>query len=65
MRIAPSLLLLLGTASAQHADYADYQEYADDYGQEDSLYHDYAARQQEKEVTGGGYVPQRAIRSLW
>jgi hypothetical protein len=29
-------------------DYADYQDYAGDYGQEDNLYYDYAQRQESK-----------------
>ena len=65
MRIASSLLLVLfGSTAAQNADYGDYQDYADDYGdygQQDNLYHDYAARQQEKEMGGGGYVSNENI----
>jgi len=37
-----------------YRDNGDYQEYADDYGQQDSLYHDYAARQQEKGTAVAG-----------
>jgi hypothetical protein len=35
---------------AQNEDYnyADYNDYAGEYGQQDSLYHDYAERQQTK-----------------
>ena len=46
--------LLLGTtlfaflASAQNEDYSDYQDYAGEYVQQDSLYHDYAERQETK-----------------
>jgi len=32
----------------------DYQDYADPYGQQDDLYADYAAHQQEKVQGGGG-----------
>ena len=46
-----SYLLL---AVAQQGEYPDYQDFAGDYGQNDNLYHDYASRQQEKEIGGGG-----------
>lgn len=37
-------------------NYPDYQDYAGEQGYDDHLYHDYAARQQDKVVGGGGYV---------
>lgn len=48
------LSLLLSTVSGQ--DYANYQDYADDYGSQDNLYHDYAARHEDKGAAAGGYV---------
>lgn len=42
-------VLLLSWTGAQQYDY-EQQDYAQDYAQ-DSLYHDYALKQQEKEVT--------------
>jgi hypothetical protein len=42
--------LLLATTAGQQHDYE--QDYGQDYGQ-DNLYHDYAMKQQEKEVGGG------------
>jgi hypothetical protein len=44
-----SLLLVSSGLAQQYDDYADYQEYAGEYGQEDNLYQDYATRQQTKE----------------
>ena len=41
--------------SGNYGDY-DYQDYAGEQGYDDHLYHDYAARQQEKIGGGGGYV---------
>jgi hypothetical protein len=41
-------LLLVGSGAQQYDDYPD-QGYEGEYGQ-DSLYHDYAIKQQEKEV---------------
>jgi hypothetical protein len=53
-RYATSLLLLVGTTLAQMGDeYPEYQDYAEDYGGADNLYHDYAERQNTKEVGGG------------
>jgi hypothetical protein len=64
-------LLLLSSSSssrAQEAGYAaedggadrregdSYRDYADPYGQPDSLYADYAAHQQDKVAGAGGYV---------
>lgn len=63
MKFLSSFLLLLATTSlvqgqgaeySEYGDYQDYQEYADDYGQQDSLYADYAQRQQIKAAGGGG-----------
>lgn len=40
-----------------YPEYEDYQDYAGgEQGYDDHLYHDYAARQQEKVGGGGGYV---------
>lgn len=36
-------------AYEEYGDYQDYQDYNGDYGQEDTLYHDYAERKQTKE----------------
>jgi hypothetical protein len=44
-----SLLLVSSGLAQQYDDYADYQEYAGEYGQEDNLYEDYATRQQTKQ----------------
>lgn len=52
MKVVPALLtLLLCTTSTLGQNYDDYQEYQDyaDYGaQQDTLYHDYAERQESK-----------------
>lgn len=53
LRRYASALLLIGAALAQDGDYPEYQDYANDYGQEDNLYHDYAERASVKEA---GYV---------
>jgi hypothetical protein len=48
---AVTTLLLFPFSLAQnddYGDYGDYQDYAGDYGQQDSLYHDYAQRQETK-----------------
>lgn len=57
--VVVSLLVLSPFALGQPAEdyYAgeqDYQDYADPYGQQDNLYADYAAHQQEKLSGGGG-----------
>ena len=49
------LLLIINAAvpqRAEYSEYADYQDYADSYGQDDSLYHDYAARQEGRNAGG-------------
>ena len=50
--IAVATILILGsqTLNAQQHDYdyQDYQDYAGDYGQQDTLYQDYADRAQTK-----------------
>jgi len=48
------LALCLTAVAGQQHDYPEYQDYAGDYGADDNLYRDYATRQQEKEVGGGG-----------
>ncbi len=45
--------VIASSAQDQYGDYGDYQDYADGYEQ-DSLYQDYAMRQQEKGEGGGG-----------
>ena len=59
--VVASLLLLSPAAIlGQPEDYyggaggEDYQDYTDPYGQQDNLYADYAAHQQEKLSGGGG-----------
>lgn len=52
--LVSSYLMLYSCVTAQGAyeeygDYQDYQDYNGDYGQEDTLYHDYAERKQTKE----------------
>lgn len=59
MKQTGSLLFVLAVVvwgQAHQDDYPDYQDYAnDDYGSQDNLYYDYAARQEEKSIgTGGG-----------
>lgn len=58
MKVVPALLtLLLCTTSTLGQNYDDYQEYQDyaDYGaQQDTLYHDYAERQESKSVGNAG-----------
>ena len=61
MKLLASLLVLLastvqgqGPEYSEYGDYQDYQEYGDEYGQQDSLYADYAQRQQVKAAGGGG-----------
>jgi hypothetical protein len=50
MRTLRVLTLVVATALAASQQYGDYdQDYGNDYSQ-DSLYHDYAMKQQEKEV---------------
>lgn len=50
MRMLRVLTLMLLTALVVSQQYGDYdQDYGNDYSQ-DSLYHDYAMKQQEKEV---------------
>ena len=46
------LAAILALTSGQ--DYQDYRDYADDYGQQDNLYADYAMKQQNKVDGGGG-----------
>ena len=46
------LAVILSLTSGQ--DYQDYRDYADDYGQQDNLYADYAMKQQNKVDGGGG-----------
>jgi hypothetical protein len=43
------IFLCLSSCRGQQEDYPDYQEYADAY-QQDSLYADYAARQEMREM---------------
>jgi len=38
----------------EYPDYPDYQDYATDYGVEDTLYHDYAAKQEGRDPMNGG-----------
>lgn len=40
----------------QYEEYPEYQDYADDYGQEDNLYQAYAERQEQKVAGGGGGI---------
>eukprot|EP00980_Cylindrotheca_fusiformis_P004157 scaffold909_cov135-Cylindrotheca_fusiformis.AAC.14 len=47
------LLLLTPSSRAQYDDYNDYQDYADYGADQDTLYHDYAERQETK-IAGGG-----------
>lgn len=63
-----TILVVLLAAFSHAQDYAEdggygydqsgygdnYQDYADPYSQQDNLYADYAARQEQKEVGGGG-----------
>ena len=53
MKLSPFIaiaILSMPISSAQNDnyEYADYNDYAGDYGQQDNLYHDYAERQQTK-----------------
>ena len=61
--VVASLLLVLSPVAilGQPEDYygaggggEDYQDYTDPYGQQDNLYADYAAHQQDKLSSGGG-----------
>jgi len=55
MRVIKLVLALVAIANRSIAQDYDYQDYADGYEQ-DNLYQDYAVRQQEKDVGGGGGV---------
>ena len=60
-RKALALLLIVSAVMSQDypvQDYPDYTDYADSYGSQDTLYHDYAQKQGEK-----GYVS--LLRSLY
>jgi hypothetical protein len=47
--LTSSIVTSLSSAQGYAEDeYADYQDYAGEYGQEDNLYYDYAQRQQSK-----------------
>ena len=52
--------LLVAGQSGYYDNYPEYEDYQDfaggEQGYDDHLYHDYAARQQEKVGGGGGYV---------
>jgi hypothetical protein len=58
-RKALALLLIASAVMAQDyaQDYPEYTDYADSYGSQDNLYHDYAQKHVEK-----GYVKDRAGR---
>jgi hypothetical protein len=45
--VVATVLVVNALAQADY-DYADYQDYAGDYGQQDNLYYDYAQRQDSK-----------------
>lgn len=46
--ILSHILLFTPSSSAQYDDYNDYQDYADYGANQDTLYHDYAERQETK-----------------
>jgi hypothetical protein len=49
-----AILSMATPSSLAQDDYQDYQDYANDYANQDNLYTDYAQKQQEKAVGGGG-----------
>lgn len=66
MKVVSSIVLTLlcsTTAAQQYDNYPEYQDFAGDYGAQDTLYQDYAARHEQKQV-GGGWVELRFLQAM-